>query len=103
MASTVALDPVKQPLVNVTLPVYNEARVLAGSVEKLRVFLARQRGLRFEVVIEINGSTDQTRAGAEELSRNSQSVRVVKTEVAVARGGLRTDLTPERSRALPEI
>ena len=64
------------PLVNVTLPVFNEAVRLAESGRKLRVFLQEHAGFRWELVIANNGSTDLTLEVAEQLSRQWPDVRV---------------------------
>lgn len=57
-----------RPRVNVTLPVYNEAAQLAGSVRRVTEFLATLPQWRWELVIADNGSTDGTRQMAEELA-----------------------------------
>ncbi len=51
-----------RPRVNLTLPVYNEARQLAASVRRVLAFLAGQPRWSWEVVLADNGSTDGTRA-----------------------------------------
>lgn len=65
-----------QPFLNVTLPVYNEERVLAASVGKLAEFLKRSCPYSYAIVIANNGSTDQTHKIAEELSHVFSVVRV---------------------------
>ena len=65
------------PLVNLTLPVFNESVRLAESVARLRAFLREHSRFTYEVVIADNGSTDQTLAVAEQLSRQWTDVRVV--------------------------
>jgi len=68
---------VNPPLVNLTLPVFNESVRLAESVARLRAFLREHSRFTYEVVIADNGSTDQTLAVAEQLSRQWTDVRVV--------------------------
>jgi glycosyltransferase involved in cell wall biosynthesis len=68
---------VNPPLVNVTLPVFNEAAQLAESVGRLLAFLREHDRFTYEVVIADNGSTDQTRAVAEEVRERRPEVRVV--------------------------
>jgi glycosyltransferase involved in cell wall biosynthesis len=68
---------VKAPLINVTIPVWNEAKVLADSVRRVVSFLAVNCTHPFEIVIANNGSTDGTGAVAEEMCRQYASVRVV--------------------------
>jgi len=68
---------VNPPLVNVTLPVFNEEAQLAGNVDRLLAFLREHGRFAYEVVIADNGSTDQTLAVAEQLSRQWPDVRVV--------------------------
>ena len=57
------------PLINVTLPVFNEAAQLAQSVRRVLAFLSGQAQWRWEVVIADNGSTDGTREIAEEVQK----------------------------------
>ena len=64
--------------INVTLPVLNEERVLAASVEKVVAMLEGLGRHDYEVVIANNGSTDGTQSVAEELSRRHSRVRVVQ-------------------------
>jgi glycosyltransferase involved in cell wall biosynthesis len=59
--------------INVTLPVFNEAAQLAGSVRRLTEFLAGLAPARWEIVLAENGSTDGTRALAEELASESEA------------------------------
>ena len=59
------------PLINVTLPAFNEAAQLAQSVRRVLAFLSGQAQWRWEVVIADNGSTDGTRPIAEELVKEA--------------------------------
>lgn len=59
------------PLVNVTLPVFNEEGQLAKSVARLSEFLASEPGYTWEVVIADNGSTDRTIEVAKGLEREA--------------------------------
>jgi len=70
-------EAVNPSLVNVTLPVFNEAAQLAESVDRLLAFLREQGRFTYEVAIADNGSTDQTRAVAEEVRERWSEVRVV--------------------------
>jgi glycosyltransferase involved in cell wall biosynthesis len=65
------------PLLNLTLPVFNEERVLADSVGRVLGFLAEHRIQLHELVIANNGSTDGTAAIADALSRKHSVVRVI--------------------------
>ena len=65
------------PLVNVTVPVLNEARRLGPSLPQLHRFLSHQAGWDFQIVIADNGSTDGTLALAEELARQYPGVQVM--------------------------
>ena len=63
-------------LINVTLPVYNEAAQLAASVRRVTEFVAALPQWRWEVVIADNGSTDGTRESAEEMAGEILKVEV---------------------------
>ncbi|MCH8949178.1 MAG: glycosyltransferase, partial [Chloroflexi bacterium] len=60
---------------DIVLPVYNEAHVLAGSVEKLRGYL-QDTGFPYtwRIVIADNASTDGTLAAAQELAERFDDV-----------------------------
>lgn len=56
--------------VDLVIPCYNEERVLAQSVEKLRAWCAENLGAyRWRIVVADNASTDRTFAVAQELSQ----------------------------------
>jgi glycosyltransferase involved in cell wall biosynthesis len=58
------------------MPAYNEAEILATSVKEVVTGL-RERGEPFEVLIVENGSTDRTRAIAEEVAAELPEVAVI--------------------------
>jgi glycosyltransferase involved in cell wall biosynthesis len=65
-------------VLDVVVPVYNEARQLAASVRRLRRYL--DVGFPFSAILTIvdNGSTDATPEIAEALGRDLENVRVVR-------------------------
>src|SRR5438105_221673 len=78
------------PLINITIPVYNEERVLALSIGKLVNFLEMNCPYRYEVVIANNGSTDGTLESAREIEAEYEKVRVVDVQQKGRGGALRT-------------
>jgi len=64
-------------LVEVTLPVYNEEKVLAESVRRLHSYLTAQFPFRFVITIADNGSTDSTFMLARKISAELSWVRAV--------------------------
>lgn len=65
-------------LVDVVIPVLNEARVLAQSVEAVRQYLGAQASWRWRVVIVDNGSTDGTDEVAQALVAKYDDVRFLQ-------------------------
>jgi glycosyltransferase involved in cell wall biosynthesis len=66
------------PQLDIVIPVYNEAHVLAESVGKLRSFLTETSfPYTWRVVIADNASTDATLEVAQELARAHEDVQVV--------------------------
>ena len=64
--------------VDVVIPVYNEEAALAGSIEKLRAYLAANCPARWRIVIANNASKDRTLEIARELeARHPGEVAVV--------------------------
>lgn len=77
-ASEQSQTPSSKPIVDLVVPVYNEAHVLAGSIERLLTATA-DFSARFiwRIVIVNNGSTDTTRDVALELERRHEQVRLL--------------------------
>lgn len=65
--------------VSITIPVFNEEAMLAGSVERLMEALDGS-GLSFEVILAENGSSDQTLAVAKGLALRDARIRVLHLE-----------------------
>jgi glycosyltransferase involved in cell wall biosynthesis len=64
--------------VDIVVPVYNEARTLAGSVRALVGFLSRMCLDDWRVVIADNGSTDETASVMEDLASRDPRVRALR-------------------------
>ncbi len=67
-------------LVEVVVPVHNEERVLAASVERLHGYLAGTFPYPFRITIADNASTDATWRAAQELAARLPRVRAVRLE-----------------------
>jgi glycosyltransferase involved in cell wall biosynthesis/putative flippase GtrA len=65
------------PVLDVTVPVYNEEWVLADSVRRLDDYLTASFPFTYRITIADNGSTDSTLDVADELSDRLPHVRVV--------------------------
>jgi len=64
-------------LVEVTVPAYNEAKVLAESIRRLHSYLTANIPFRFVITIADNASTDETFAIAERMSGELAGVRAI--------------------------
>jgi glycosyltransferase involved in cell wall biosynthesis len=64
-----------RPLLNLTLPVFNEAAHLARSMARLVAAVQEQPQWRWELVIADNGSTDATLAEAQRVARGLDGFR----------------------------
>src|SRR5580693_1977279 len=64
-------------LVEVTIPVYNEEKVLAESVRRLHSYLTANLSFRFVITIADNASTDETFAIAKRLCAELTGVRAI--------------------------
>lgn len=63
------------PQLDIVIPVYNEAHVLAGSVDRLRAYLQETAfPYTWRIVIADNASTDATLAAAHELAQRFDDV-----------------------------
>jgi len=66
------------PQLDIVIPVYNEAHVIAGSVEKLGSYLLETSfPYSWRIVVADNASTDKTLEVAQELTRRFDDVAVV--------------------------
>jgi len=64
-------------LVEVTVPVYNEAKILAESVRQLHSYLTANIPFRFVITIADNASTDETFAIAKRMCGELAGVRAI--------------------------
>jgi glycosyltransferase involved in cell wall biosynthesis len=64
-------------LVNITIPVYNEEKILPQSVASLHAFLEQHCRFEWEIAIANNASIDGTLEVANRLTKEFSSVRVV--------------------------
>jgi glycosyltransferase involved in cell wall biosynthesis len=92
-------------LLNVTLPVFNEADCLARNVRRLVHFLQHTVRESFEVVIAENGSSDHSLDIARRLAEALSPVRVVRLPqpgrggaLKQAWAGSKADVLSSRSR-----
>lgn len=69
-----------QPLVDVVIPVYNEAAALEASIRRLHDFLTREMPFPWRVVIADNASSDDTPVIAAMLAAELPQVRVLRLE-----------------------
>ena len=67
----------RERLVEVTVPVYNEEKVLAQSVRRLHSYLSENFPFHFVITIADNASTDGTFAIAQQMSAELTAVRAV--------------------------
>ncbi len=65
--------------VEIVIPVYNEERVLEGSIRRLHGFLAHRFPFSWRIVIADNASTDRTAAVGRRLSYELDGVELIRT------------------------
>ncbi len=63
-----SMSKTRQNMVDLVIPVYNEARVLEGSLRRLLRALDEYRDFQWRIVIVNNGSTDDTAELAHRLA-----------------------------------
>src|SRR2546429_1021041 len=68
------------PSVDVVVPVYNEAHVLAASIGRLHEYLAGRFPFPYRITIADNASTDATWTVAQDLARRHGHVRAVRLD-----------------------
>lgn len=67
----------REYLIEVTVPVYNEAKILAGNIRRLHSYLTGNLPFRFVITIADNASTDDTFAIAQRMRAELPRVRAV--------------------------
>jgi putative flippase GtrA len=72
---TTAPAPVQVPIVDVVVPVYNEAATIVASIERLHRYLSTEFPLTWSITIADNASTDDTAAIAAALAQRITGVR----------------------------
>jgi glycosyltransferase involved in cell wall biosynthesis len=75
-----AADLPRIPLIDVVIPVYNEAVALPSAVRRLHAFLGQELPYRWRITIADNASTDATLQVARSLAGALPSVRVLHLE-----------------------
>lgn len=75
-----ALDAAGVPVLDVTVPVYNEEKDLEECIRRLHSHLSRTFEHGFRITVADNASTDSTLRVAERLARELPEVRVVHLE-----------------------
>jgi glycosyltransferase involved in cell wall biosynthesis len=71
------INPPRRDLVDLVIPVYNEAQVLARSVQRLAAAMADCRDFQWQIVVVNNGSTDDTLAVGQRLAEQLPYVSLV--------------------------
>jgi glycosyltransferase involved in cell wall biosynthesis len=90
VAAPVDDAPLPAPCVDVVIPVFNEARVLEGSVARLHDYLGAHFPFTWRITIVDNASDDGTWFRAARLARDSEHVRAVHLDVKGRGLALRT-------------
>ncbi len=88
------------PAVDIALPVHNEERTLAASVERLHEHLSEHFPYSWQITIVENGSTDRTPGVAERLAGEVREVRVVSMATPGRGGALRRVWSESASEVL---
>jgi len=74
------VKPISDSLVDLVLPVYNEAHVLDASVGRLAARMDEKAGFRWRIVVVNNGSTDDTAAVGQRVAEQFEYVRFLHLE-----------------------
>ena len=76
------LDPgaIADPLIEITVPVYNEEQILESTIDRLRAYVRSGLPFRWRFVIVDNASTDRTLEIARSLADRHDDVSVIHLE-----------------------
>ena len=84
------MKPIQPNLVDLVLPVFNEAHVLERSVSRLRQAMAESQEFAWRIVVVDNGSTDGTATVARRLAEQSGRLSLLHLDAKGRGGALRT-------------
>lgn len=84
------MTEIRNDLVDLVIPVYNEAGVLERSVRRLAEAMADWAGFPWQIVVVNNGSTDDTRAIGRRLAEEVPHVRFLHLDAKGRGRALRT-------------
>jgi putative flippase GtrA len=79
-ASSPAHPPEAAPVLDIAIPVHNEARTIERSIRYLHAFLVKGFPFSWRITVVDNASSDETEALAHGLARELPSVRVLRLE-----------------------
>ena len=85
--------PTPAPVVDIVVPVYNEERALAPSIERLHTYLGARFPFTWRITIADNASTDATAAIATDLAARLPHVRTIHLDEKGRGRALRTAWT----------
>ena len=89
-----------KPQINITIPVYNEEKVLADTIGKLTAFVDLHLAGRCEIVIANNGSTDRTGEVGRQLQQDCLNVRLLDIPTKGRGGALKQAWSESRAEIL---
>jgi len=79
----------KIKLIEITIPVYNEEKVLEKNIRCLDKFLGKNINYKYKIIIANNASTDRTLSIAKNLSKRFKNVRYIHLDKKGRGGALR--------------
>jgi len=78
MAPSRMSEPVSSQVVSIIIPVYNEGRIIAHTLETISAFLHASRfPYRYRILVVDNASTDHTRASVEKIMTRHQEISLL--------------------------
>ena len=86
-----------EPEISVVIPVHNEAPIIEGSLRELHARL-KKIGRPFEIIVAENGSKDDTAAIAEDVAKDLEEVRLLRSPEPNYGAALRAGISSARGR-----
>ena len=102
MTAAAKPGPSEKPLeLSIIVPAYNEALRIRPTLEEYAAHFAARYDDRFEVVVVLNGCTDDTRSVVESVMEQAPQVRMLEFAEALGKGGaIRQGLGAAQGRIL---
>ena len=74
-------------MISLVIPVYNEEKIIAATIESVKVFMGKTFGAEYEVILVNDGSRDSTLEIAEGYAAGNRNIKIIALPQNRGKGG----------------